>query len=312
MLLRRVTPISPNTSNENTLALFNSNEDLMVLPVVDREQRPIGIINRLQLTDRFSRSYFHEIYGRKPCTEFMVTDPVIVDKNTSVQDLGSLLSSVSAWQLLNGFIVTDGGRYLGIGTTQDLLRVITDMQIGAARHANPLTGLPGNVPIHDEIDKRLARNAWFCLAYVDLDHFKPFNDVYGFAKGDEVIALTGRILADIADPVMDFVGHVGGDDFVVLFASADWEQRCTRALKYFEVGIRAFFHAEDLARRGYETENRKGEKEFHALTAMSIGAVEAEPGRFRNRHELITVSAEAKKKAKSLPGNTLHINQRRY
>ena len=126
-----------------------------------------------------------------------------------------------------------------------------------------------------------------------------------------MLTLSGRVLNEVSDPMLDFVGHIGGDDFVVLFGSTDWESRCHLALGLFEAGIRHFFHAADVLRGGWQTENRRGETEFQALTGMSIGAVEAEPGLYDNRHELIKVATEAKKKAKSLPGNTLYINQRR-
>jgi diguanylate cyclase (GGDEF)-like protein len=111
------------------------------------------------------------------------------------------------------------------------MREITQMQIHAARYANPLTQLPGNVPINEHIDRLLESGTRFWVCYFDLDHFKPFNDVYGYRRGDDVIQLTGNILTSNCDPDRDFVGHIGGDDFMVLFQSetgSSAARRCWR------------------------------------------------------------------------------------
>ena len=98
-----------------------------------------------------------------------------------------------------------------------------------ARYANPLTLLPGNVPIQEHIERLLQSQRPFAVAYCDLDHFKPYNDVYGYKRGDQVIQRLGRILVECAAPEVDFVGHIGGDDFIVVFENADWPERCARA-----------------------------------------------------------------------------------
>jgi diguanylate cyclase (GGDEF)-like protein len=103
-----------------------------------------------------------------------------------------------------------------MGNGHDLLRLISTLQMNAARYANPLTLLPGNTPICEQIDLLIQASASFVVCYLDLDHFKPFNDVYGFQKGDEVIQLTARLISK-ACGMFDFVGHIGGDDFIVLF-----------------------------------------------------------------------------------------------
>jgi len=127
-----------------------------------------------------------------------------------------------------------------------------------------------------------------------------------------VIRLTGRILAEACVPDFDFLGHIGGDDFIVLFRSADWQARAEAALACFGREIAGFFSPDDRERGGYVTENRRGEKEFHRLTSLSIGAVAVRPGMFVNHMELAKVAAETKHHAKRLPGNSLHVNHRQY
>ena len=114
------------------------------------------------------------------------------------------------------------------------------------------------------------------------------------------------------DQEMDFVGHIGGDDFIVLYRSTDWEMRCKTILERFGGEVLSFFNPQDVARGGYVTENRRGEKEFHNLTSLSIGALPVKPKVFKSHRDVAVVATEAKKMAKKMHGNSLYINQRDY
>ena len=273
---------------------------------------PIGLIVRYEMVDNMARPYRHELYGRKPCVRFMDEDPVIVDVRLPLSELAEILVTAHPRHLISGFIITEEGVYLGIGSVQDLVREVTSMQMEAARYANPLTLLPGNVPINQYIDSLLAAGERCAIAYCDLDHFKPFNDVYGYARGDDVIRLTARILTEVCDAEKDFVGHIGGDDFVLVFRADDWQARCEQALRIFGEEILGFFSHDDVERGGYVTENRKGAMEFHPLTALSIGVTEVKPGIFRSHLDVAVVAAEVKKKAKGISGNSLYVNKRTH
>ena len=310
-LLEASAPVTPQTSSEDVFMLFESNAELRAVAVVDAGI-PRGLISRYEMVDNMARPYRHELYGRKPCTRFMDTQPLVVDIGVSLVELAGIVVGADPRHLISGFIITDRGNYLGMGSVQELVREVTAMQMEAAKYANPLTQLPGNVPINQHIDNLLAAREDCCIAYCDLDHFKPFNDVYGYAKGDEVIRLTARALTEACDADRDFVGHIGGDDFVMVLRSADWEQRCHAVLADFGAKILAFFSHDDIERGGYITENRKGQMEFHRLTSLSIGAVEAAPGMFQNHLQVSKVAAEVKKRAKGIPGNSLFVNRRDY
>jgi diguanylate cyclase (GGDEF)-like protein len=197
-----------------------------------------------------------------------------------------------------------------MGTSQDVMREITQMQINAARYANPLTQLPGNVPINEEIDKLVSNGREFFVCYCDIDYFKPFNDVYGYRRGDDVIQLAGNILAHHAEPGADFLGHIGGDDFIVLFQSLDWEDRCHRILKEFSEVVLNFYTNEDRIQGGYMSEDRRGNKIFHSLVTLSLGVVRVDPGRSYSCYQISAAAAEAKKQAKTIPGNSLFIERR--
>ena len=121
------------------------------------------------------------MYGKQPIKSFIENTPLSIDKNTPVEIVSQRLTT--AMRNDQAFIVTDNGHYSGVGTVLDLLEEITSQQIRNAKHANPLTLLPGSVPINEQINKLISENVAFCVGYFDLDNFKPFNDVYGFSKG---------------------------------------------------------------------------------------------------------------------------------
>lgn len=309
-LLRQTPTVGPDTLNDIIYETFLANPELQSIPVIEND-RPVGMISRFMLIDRFARPYHRELFGKKSCAELMDPAPLVVDRHIGIRELSSLMIESERQHLANGFIITAEGLYLGVGTGQDLIRAITDMQISVARHANPLTQLPGNILIDDQIERLLCSKTEFQVCYCDLNDFKPFNDVYGFHKGDELIRLTGELLGKFCDPKLDFIGHIGGDDFIILFQSADWEQRCRHILDLFGVNVISFFSPEDHERGGYFTEDRQGKRVFHPLTSLSLGVIHVQPDTFTSVQQVATAAAEAKKQAKKAPGNTMFVERRK-
>ena len=180
------------------------------------------------------------------------------------------------------------------------MRRVSEIRIEAARYANPLTFLPGNIPITLHLERLLQSPSSFVACYADLNHFKPFNDQYGYFRGDAMIKLLAETLQRNIDARFDFLGHVGGDDFVVLFQSTDWRERCRLILAHFNTAARSLFSAEDLDRGGIEAEDRRGHRHFFPITTLAIGAVMVEPGNPCSAEQIASASAQAKRKAKSL------------
>ncbi|MEW5789132.1 MAG: GGDEF domain-containing protein [Pseudomonadota bacterium] len=303
--------VQAETASSAVLDLMLGNPEQHAVAVLDGV-RPVGIIHRPALLDRFIGLFGREIYGRKPCRQIMDDAPLVVDELVSLQDLSELVVNKGKQTFTQGFIVTSAGAYRGLGSGFDLMREVTRMQIVAARYANPLTGLPGNVPIQEHTRQLLDTASPFVVAYCDLDHFKPYNDVYGFQWGDDMIRFVAQLLLAASDGETDFVGHVGGDDFVVLFRSADWEKRCKAMLALFDSERSAFFNAGHLAAGGYTSEDRRGQVTFHPLVSLSIGAVPVDPGCYHHVHEVAESCAEAKHMAKKQSGSSLFIEQRRH
>jgi diguanylate cyclase (GGDEF)-like protein len=302
--------VFPEQHIETVFQLFSQRPQLMAIPVV-KNGVPIGLINRNFLVDRYARPFRRELFGRKPCTLFMDSSPLIVDKNMRLEDLSERVVEAESRYLTSGFIITDNGLYLGMGTGHALIREMTQLQVRAARYANPLTLLPGNVPINEHIDKLLDAGVSFMVCYCDLNHFKPFNDVYGYSRGDDIIQLTAQVLTEVVQDDKDFVGHIGGDDFVVLFRSDDWNDRCKRILENFDQQIVAFFHKEDLDRGGYYAEDRRGQQVFHPLVSLALGILTVEPHHYRSHRDVSTAASEAKKMAKRSVGSALFVEPRR-
>ena len=308
-LLRVVAPVPPTASNNDVLTRFVDEPELDVIPVVD-DGIAIGLIARRNLVDRFAMRFSHELHGKRPCTMFMQTSPLIADKQTSLQELSRLVASGERHHLFDGFIITDRGQYLGMGTGHDLIGAITEMQMNAARYANPLTLLPGNVPINEHIERLLANGARFSACYVDLDNFKPFNDAYGYRRGDDAIQCIATVLEQCCDPARDFVGHIGGDDFLILLQSEQCEQTYQAIIDLFAARIVQLFGPEDIKRGGYYSENRRGVAVLNPIITISLGAVRVEPGHYFSHHQIAAAAAEAKRQAKRTTGNSLFIDRR--
>ena len=145
------------------------------------------------------------------------------------------------------------------------------------RRVSPLTGLPGNVQIQSELKKRVLKKESFAVLYFDLDNFKAYNDTYGFLAGDEIIKQTARTIisnVNTEENMHNFIGHIGGDDFVAIVSGEDYEKICQNIIIEFDQKIRKYYTEEDLNRGYLEVPNRKGIIEAMPLVSISIGVVE--------------------------------------
>lgn len=181
------------------------------------------------------------------------------------------------------------------------------------RRISALTGLPGNVQIHAELKKRISNNGEFSVLYLDLDNFKAYNDVYGFLKGDEIIQFTAQIILKCVHQSFEdgaFVGHIGGDDFVAIVPSVEVDEVCQSIVATFDKEVTRFFTEDDLEKGYIEVANRTGVIEQFPLTAISIGVVIGEKGRFSNILEIGEIGAQVKHLAKTIMGSSYAIDRR--
>lgn len=178
---------------------------------------------------------------------------------------------------------------------------------------NPLTRLPGNISINRQIQERLERKEAFAFAYADLDHFKPFNDRYGFGRGDEVIRITGRLILNIVKNRQrenSFIGHVGGDDFVFVMLSNLVEAASQEIIDAFDRIVPAFYDSEDRETGAIQSFDRQGNPNTFPIMNISIGITETKSGSFSHYGEITEAAAEMKKYAKQYKGSCFRYNRR--
>jgi GGDEF domain-containing protein len=178
---------------------------------------------------------------------------------------------------------------------------------------NPLTRLPGNISINRQIQERLDRGEAFAFAYADLDYFKPFNDRYGFSRGDEVIRITGRLILNIVkskQPQSSFIGHVGGDDFVFIVSPEFAEEVSQDVIDAFGRIVPAFYDPPDRERGAIQSFDRKGNADVFPIMNISIGINDTLSGNFSHYGEITEAAAEMKKYAKQFKGSCYRYNRR--
>lgn len=308
LLLTEVPTVTVKTTSEAALQILLTNPEQAVLPVLEGEM-PVGLLSRT-MVDKFSHGYIRDLYSRKPCTVFMDSNPLIVDMEMSIVELSQLVLMQGQKRFADGFILVHDKIYAGVGSNFALMQEMTRQQIQEARYANPLTMLPGNVPINEQIESLLENAQAFWVCYVDLDNFKPFNDVFGYRRGDELIKLTAEVLIRHVDSDIDFVGHIGGDDFFVLFQSENWESRCDKILSAFDKAMSDFALQEELGIGSYSADDRLGKRMEYGFPTLSIGIVPVVQNQFQEVHEIAVVAAEVKKEAKKIAGSSLYIDRR--
>ena len=181
------------------------------------------------------------------------------------------------------------------------------------RAVSPLTGLPGNVRIESEIEGRVKAQEMFAILYVDLDHFKSFNDHYGFMRGDQVIQWTARLLQDVALDVggaSTFVGHVGGDDFVVVCQADVCEAIADEVIRRFDAKATDQYDDADRQAGFIEVTNRRGEIQKFPFVSVSIGIASTAQRSFSHYAEVVAVATEMKSFTKGTAGSSWAVDRR--
>jgi diguanylate cyclase (GGDEF)-like protein len=306
-LTRQVASITPDTSVHQAADLFHKSETTEFLPVV-HHSKVLGMVWRHDLMDKLASRFGRDLYHRQPILRLMDRNPIVVDKNLPVENLSRTITEYQFQHKGDAFIVTDNNRFIGCGRFLDLLRYITDLKIKSAHYANPLSGLPGNVPIQKSMQEWLDKQLSFALLYIDLDHFKPYNDHYSYEQGDGIIRALSSLLQRYVPSTDDFLGHIGGDDFILMIKDVEQATDLARVIiDEFHEMIFSFYNQEDIARGGITGIDREGREKLFSLMTMSIGVVEVTPGHIEHQQRLSSIATRAKKKAKNEGGNCYSV-----
>ena len=179
-----------------------------------------------------------------------------------------------------------------------MLKKVTELEVTSAKQQNPLTGLPGNIAIEHRFNSILKANKDFSVVYLDIDNFKPYNDVYGFENGDLVIKLLAKTLEDCI-PKDQFIGHIGGDDFLVLFDYHVDPININYLVKKFEEEVVKLYNTRDRKRGYITTKNRNGKADKFPLITVTAVLVNNKENDYQNMHEISEKLASLKNKAKA-------------
>ncbi len=293
--------ISPNTRVEQVFEIFKDNPSVLGLCIV-KNNTVLGVISKARFTLKLSGRYGFSLYQKKPITSLMETDFLEVDYQTPVSAVSHIAMSRPADKLYDFIIVTKNSEYLGTVTIKDLLQKTTEIEVVNAKHQNPLTGLPGNVIIEQKINRSISSDEKYSILYLDIDNFKAYNDVYGFENGDMIIKLlSSTIIKNVS--THQFIGHIGGDDFVIIMNNFNIEPVCKAIIEDFERDVLNYYTENDINNGYIITQNRHGQTEKFPLISLSIVGITNKSTRFTDQYQISEQLAYLKKQCKQHKGS---------
>ena len=273
-LVARDMLLSPDTSTEEALALFERDSERLAV-AVGSEGVARAIVTRQGLLTKLSGLYGNAIYRQRPVARVANEAMLVVDGATPLEEAVRQATARSSERRYDPIVVTEGGYYSGLVAVSQLLDHLNDEALRRARLSNPLSGLPGAPLLETEINNRVSAGAPTAFILADIDGFKAYNDHYGLARGDDVLLMAATVLRDVAADVGQgaFVGHVGGDDFVLLAHPDRVEPLHARITARFNAAISRYYDAADLSHGGLSSDDRSGRRRFYPIASMSVAAV---------------------------------------
>lgn len=301
--------VSPSTTGSQVLEIFNANPTVFGLPVVD-QQKLLGLVMKDKFYAKLGTQYGFALFLNRPVTLLMDNRPLSVEHDMTIDVVSRLAMTRNDENLYDYVIVTREGNYSGIITIRDLLVKTTELEVNYAKHLNPLSGLPGNMLIEEKLKEYTRDSHPYTILYIDIDNFKVYNDVYGFENGDRILQFLSRIVTECVSQLSScstFVGHIGGDDFVIAIESYEVEDLAQCIIQAFERGIHSFYSAEDLKNGHITAKNRHGQEERFGLATLSIAGVSNRNRSFADVYELSEYAGRVKKKCKQIWNSCCYI-----
>jgi len=305
--VRSVDAVTPQAILATLLDRFAHSPALTAIPVIGAAGVE-GVVSRMWV-DMVAASPAAQSLRARPCIEFADRGPIKVESDLDLAALTAMLVESDVRRMSDGFVILSKGRYLGMGTCRDVMRTLQSSRVLAARYTNPLTLLPGQVPINEHLDRLLERRAPFTAWFVEIDQMRGLNDTQGFAKGDAIIHATAELLEEACAPGLDFVGHISGSRFMLLAQSEDWESRAHELLGKFTAVVESHLPPEVVARGYFIVKVRDGRESVRPLPKLAVGVLPVLPGVFESRHEVVAAAKHAAQLAIARPGNAVHVDR---
>lgn len=309
-LVEHTCEVGPKTLIADVKKKLEGAEPISAIVVLEN-QRPLGLVMSHHLDRQLGTQYGVALYYQRTIDCLMDSKPLIVEGSTPVEEVAKAATTRERFKIYDHIIVTRDGFLVGIVSVQKMLDALARVQVEVAKGANPLTGLPGNVSIEREIKRRSQIATPTSLIYVDLDHFKVYNDHYGFEQGDRMIMLISKILCWAVKrhgTSSDFVGHVGGDDFVAITHPDHADRICLGVVRCFKRLVLGYYSQEDRTCGYVSGKDRVGNQTRFSLVSVSLAIVDCRSD--WDLHLISRTAAEMKRYAKSIPGNTFVRDRR--
>ncbi|WP_346353661.1 GGDEF domain-containing protein [Azotosporobacter soli] len=299
-IARRDEAIEPQMTGRELAAAFEA-MPMLLGAVVAEGGRPTGLLMKNKFLGYLATQYGLAVYGNRPVSLMMDRHSLVVEYDTPLEKVSTFATSRAEESLYDYIIITKDGYYWGITTVKRLLEKTTQLEIARAKHANPLTGLPGNLLIEQKLKQMLIGTQPFAALYFDLDNFKAYNDTYGFERGDQLLCMVSRIIElQVKEGTCGrgFVGHIGGDDFIAVTDRTEAERVCQRIIVDFDIQVQQFFNVDDRANGYITATNRHGMVERFPLVSLSIAVVDGGKQWPANLVDLAERAGRIKKKCK--------------
>lgn len=309
-LVRKTDSVEYDTPVPLVQEIFDQTEPVSSVVVVNNST-PYGLVMDYNLNRHLSGKFGVALYSNRPITAVMDHKPLIVDHMSPVEQVSKLAMARERQKAYDDIIVIRNNELLGVVSVQKLLDTLAHAQVEMARGTNPLTGLPGNLDIEREVERRMKLEKDYSIVYADLDNFKVYNDTYGFKNGDKIILLIAKILewgCGKRGCEDDFIGHIGGDDFVIITQPEKAEAICESVTRCFKRAVKSSYNSEDATRGWMEGKGRDGKTSQFPLVSVSLAILDCSQN--LSLSHIAEQAASLKKWAKSIEGNC-YVRERR-
>lgn len=306
-IVETVPSINPFMKNKEVDTLFTENPKIQGIVVV-HEQKPIAHITRANFYQKIGTLYGYNLYMGRENNLISKNTPLIVDYFQPITEVSMLAMQRQEEDLYDDVIVNKNGLFIGIVSIRALLMKLVEIQVETASFLNPLSKLPGNHLIDDKLVEMLNLDT-YSLLYFDLDHFKAYNDMYGFNIGDKVLLHITDILKKNLLQLGHFLGHIGGDDFLAILPHYEVKSICEKIIEEFDESISRFYHPDHLAQPAFQIKNRSGQMETFSIVSLSIAVVTNQSRQFEKIEELSNFVAAVKRNCKKNKGSCYIINE---
>jgi EAL domain-containing protein (putative c-di-GMP-specific phosphodiesterase class I)/GGDEF domain-containing protein/CBS domain-containing protein len=312
-LAENVTTVQKDAKVKDIQRLLENNELFPGIVVLDQD-RPVGLAMRNQLFNFLGSQYGVPLYYEKPIVSIMDKHPLIVDDSSPIELASQLAMNRKKTKIYDYIIIVNSeGLFYGVVSIQNLHETMTRIHIDTARGANPLSGLPGSVAIEEELNRRISEKKAYSFIYLDLDRFKSYNDHYGFERGNSVILFTARLLKKILikyGKEDDFIGHIGGDDYIIITANSCEEIICNKVIRYFDRLIKTYYDPCDRKNGFVPGHDRNCQECEYPIVSISLAVVSGNNRKKTNMRTISEKAAQLKSYAKSIPGSNFVRDRR--